>query len=53
MNNMNGRMLKGVYERLPKIDLTKTWSDEDLYKYFNLTQEEIDFIEKNIPKYYD
>jgi len=34
--------------QLPKVDLNRSWTDEELYKYFNLTQEEIDLIEKVI-----
>ena len=34
--------------KLPKIDLSKSWTDEELYKYFNLTQEEIDYIESQV-----
>ena len=31
--------------KLPIMDLSKSWSDKDLYQYFELTQEEIDYIE--------
>jgi hypothetical protein len=34
------------------MDFTQEWSDKKLYKYFDLTPTEIDFIEKVIPKYY-
>jgi site-specific DNA-methyltransferase (adenine-specific) len=37
---------------IPLLDFTQEWTDEKLYKEFNLTEEEIKFIEKNIPKYY-
>jgi hypothetical protein len=33
---------------VPKISLSKIYIDVDLYEYFNLTQEEIDLIEKTI-----
>lgn len=36
------------YRVLPKLPNRKRWSDSDLYNYFNLTQEEIDYIESNI-----
>ena len=32
---------------LPVLDLTKNWSDQDLYEYFKLTQDEIDYVEEN------
>jgi len=34
--------------QLPKVDLSKSWTDLELYEHFNLTQEEIDLIEKTI-----
>lgn len=37
-----------VLELLPKLDFSKNWSDSDLYKEFNLTQEEIDYIENYV-----
>ena len=49
-NNQN--LHRGELEIVPWLDFTKEWTDEKLYKEFNLTQEEIKFIEKNIPKYY-
>jgi len=33
---------------IPLIDLSKSWTDEELYKEFNLTQEEIEIIESSI-----
>ena len=33
---------------LPMIDLTRAWSDAELYVHFGLTQEEIDYIEATI-----
>ena len=33
---------------IPKVDFSISWTDEQLYKYFNLTQEEIDYIEENV-----
>ena len=38
----------GVYSFVPLLDMTKTWTDEILYKKYNLTQEEIDYIESSI-----
>ena len=37
-----------VYEFVPLLDLTKAWTDEELYAKYKLTQEEIDFIESMI-----
>lgn len=39
---------KGVYQFVPMQDFTKPWTDEELYKKYKLTQEEISFIESMI-----
>ncbi|MCD8372695.1 MAG: Eco57I restriction-modification methylase domain-containing protein [Clostridia bacterium] len=39
---------KNVYHYVPMQDFSKAWTDEELYKKYNLTQEEIDFIESMI-----
>ena len=38
----------GVYEFIPLQDFSKPWSDEELYKKYNLSNEEIEFIETNV-----
>ena len=42
----------GELEIVPYLDFTQEWTDEKLYKEFNLTKEEINFINTHIPKYY-
>ena len=37
-----------VYQFVPMQDFSKPWTDEELYAKYNLTQEEIDFIESMI-----
>jgi site-specific DNA-methyltransferase (adenine-specific) len=39
---------KTLFTFIPVIDFTRSWTDSDLYKYFNLTQAEIDYIEENV-----
>lgn len=39
---------KAVYQFVPMQDFSKPWTDEELYKKYNLSQEEIDFIESMI-----
>lgn len=39
---------RGVYQFVPMQDFSKPWTDEELYKKYNLSQEEIDFIETMI-----
>jgi site-specific DNA-methyltransferase (adenine-specific) len=48
----NKNIHRGELEIVPWLDFTQEWTDEKLYKEFNLTEEEIEFIEKHIPKYY-
>lgn len=50
-NNQN--LHRGELEIIPWLDFTQEWTDEKLYKKFDLTENEIKFIEKNIPKYYE
>ena len=39
-----------VFSMLPKLDQTKSWTDEEIYKFFNLTDTEIEIIEDYIAK---
>ena len=45
-NTQNGT--RGVYQFVPLQDFSKPWTDEELYKKYNLSKEEIDFIESMI-----
>ncbi len=45
-NTQNGT--RHVYEFVPMQDFSKPWTDEELYKKYSLTKEEIEFIEKMI-----
>ena len=39
---------KGCFQFVPLQDFSKSWTDEELYKKYNLTEEEIAFIESMI-----
>ena len=39
---------RAVYQFIPLQDWNKPWTDEELYKKYKLTQEEIDYIEENV-----
>lgn len=39
---------KDKFKWVPVMDFTKQWTDQELYEYFNLTQEEIQHIENNV-----
>lgn len=53
VNKNNQNLYCGEMSLIPWLDFTQEWNDEKLYKYFNITDDEIKFIEKNIPKYYE
>jgi site-specific DNA-methyltransferase (adenine-specific) len=44
----NGFMKTVLVRALPKLDMSTTWTDQDLYQHFGLTQEEIDYIENAV-----
>jgi len=37
----------GIMRALPRVDTTRSWTDEDLYEEFNLSPEQIAMIEEN------
>lgn len=41
-------MSRDTFEWVPILDFTKRWTDEDLYRHFNLSKREIEHIEKVI-----
>lgn len=45
---MNGSISPQNFRFVPMQDFSHPWTDEQLYKKYNLTQEEIDYIEKII-----
>lgn len=47
-NNLNYQMYL-----IPWMDFTQEWTNERLYKHFNITEEEQAFIKEIIPPYYD
>jgi len=50
LNNLKSSQYNEVYNtnKLPKIPLNKKWTDKELYDYFNLSKEEIDYIESQV-----
>ncbi len=36
---------KKTFTYVPEMDMTKKWTDKELYSYFDLNEEEIRFIE--------
>lgn len=48
---VNAKSKSGGFNKLknlPEVDLSKTWTDDDLYKHFGLTKKEIAIIESSI-----
>ena len=39
---------KDAFQFVPQQDFSKPWTDEELYKKYNLTEDEIAFIESMI-----
>ena len=37
-----------LIDLLPKVDMAKVWTDDELYTHFGLTQEEIEYVEANV-----
>jgi hypothetical protein len=46
-NEKSGGFNTGIY-KLPAIDFTRIWTDQDLFDHFKLTQEEVDYILKTV-----
>lgn len=44
----NKNMTQGTYKYVPLIDLKKPWTDAELYKLFNLSKSQIEYIETMI-----
>lgn len=36
------------FRKIPYLDLSRSWTEEEIYKHFGLIQEEIDYIEANV-----
>ena len=50
---INQNLYNGELKYIPWMDFTQEWTDERLYKHFNITEEEQAFIKEIIPPYYD
>lgn len=44
-NRIQKSLSRSTFDLIPMQDFSKPWTDEELYKKYNLTKEEIDFIE--------
>jgi hypothetical protein len=47
-NKWTQYLLSQILNNIPHPPLNKNWTDEELYAYFDLTLEEIDYIEANV-----
>lgn len=47
-NKASGSITNYAVSLFPKIDLTRSWTDQELYAHFNLTQEEINIVEATV-----
>jgi len=48
INRLGGFINETFSHNIPKIDLSRSWTDQQLYEHFGLTQEEIEEIENSI-----
>ena len=49
LSNIDGAGMKGISNyMLPKVDLTRSWTDQDLYTHVNLSADEITYIESSV-----
>lgn len=42
-----------IFKHIPLVDFTRSWTDEQLYEHFGITEEEQNFIKEVIPPYYE
>lgn len=47
-NRVSFGVTLGTFELIPLQDFSKPWTDEELYKKYKLSEEEIAYIEDNI-----
>jgi len=52
INKNNQNLYCGEMEYIPWLDFSQEWNDDKLYEFFDISEEEVRFIKKNIPKYY-
>lgn len=50
---MNQHLDRGELEIVPYMDFSQEWTDEKLFDYFELTQDEREFINEYIPNWYE
>ena len=42
---------KKNFSLIPLVDFNKQWTDKELYEYFDLSKEEVDYIEEIIGEF--
>jgi len=47
-NDISGFVAGFIMKGFPKLDCTRSWTDQEIYEYFNLTKEEIELIENTV-----
>jgi hypothetical protein len=53
LSKTNQNLARGEFRMVPWLDFTQEWTNEKLYAYFNITEEERAFIKEVIPTWYD
>lgn len=44
----NGFMKNAIVKKTPAMDMSRVWTDKEIYQYFDLTSAEIDYVEANV-----
>jgi site-specific DNA-methyltransferase (adenine-specific) len=52
LNKLSGYLTRGELKSVPFIDPSIEWTDDMLFRHFELTQEEINFINEFIGNWY-
>ncbi len=53
LSKTNSHLDNGELKSIPWMDFSQVWTDDKLFKHFNVSQEERNFISEIIPPYYD
>jgi predicted RNA methylase len=46
LKGMTTKNSVGVFNKIPSVDVSRPWTDQEIYDYFKLTQDEIDYVER-------
>lgn len=53
LTKIHQTLIRNQFRLVPYMDFSRSWSDQELFEYFEFTQDEIDFILDFIPNLYE